>query len=498
MRISQRNEPGSLDPALAALPDDLFVIRALGEGLVAPGAGAGKGATASAVPAAAERWEVSADGHLWTFHLRPEGRWSNGEAVTAADFVASYRRALDPATASPKATLFFEVRNAEAFATGRLSDFSQVGFRAQDSQTLVIDLAAPSPHFLDHAAAGCWIPVNPRVVARFGRSWTRPGHYVGNGPFVLEEWRPHQRIAVRRNRFYARAARVGLERIDFVAFDDGNTEDAAFRSSEVDVTMAIPFSKIEPYERERPLEFHETLLAETRFLTFNTTHAPLDDLRVRKALSMALDRRRLARISGSLEAFRIAPPALRPEAEPGALLVEDVPEARRLLAEAGYPEGRGLRTMELSSWVRSDVLEAIQQMWRDRLHVGVALAAARDARVHIAALRSGRYDIGFITAIPDVPDSADLLRRFTTGASDNYAQWSDASYDALVAAVARERSAAGQGSAATAAERRLLGEMPVTPIYFNRKHWLMSPAVRGWFEDVVWNRSYLDLRWVRP
>ncbi len=160
LRIAQRNEPGDLDPARATLPDDFFIIRALGEGLVTPDPAGGE-----PQPAAAERWEVSPDGLVYTFHLRSGARWSNGEPVTAQDFVDSYRRALDPATAAPKAGLFDLVRGAAAFRRGELKDFAHVGFRARDAATLEVTLVRPAPHFLAYAASGPWIPVNPRVVA---------------------------------------------------------------------------------------------------------------------------------------------------------------------------------------------------------------------------------------------------------------------------------------------------------------------------------------------
>jgi len=222
LRISQRNEPADLDPARVTLPDEFFIIRALSEGLVRPAPGGGQ------EPAIAERWEISPEGFVYTFHLRPAARWSNDEPVTAFDFVESYRRELTPATAAPKAGLFFLVKNARAFATGAITDFAEVGFHAADAQTLVVVLEQPSPLFLAYAASGPWIPVNPRVVAAHGRDWTRPENFVGNGPFTLAEWRPHQRIVVRKNPGYFEAARVRLDEIDFVALD--NEPAAANRS----------------------------------------------------------------------------------------------------------------------------------------------------------------------------------------------------------------------------------------------------------------------------
>ncbi len=495
LRISQRNEPADLDPATASLPDELFIIRALSEGLVTPAPG-----NAPPEPAAAETWEVSPDGLTYTFHLRSNAQWSNGAPVTAADFVASYRRVLTPATAAPKAPLFFMVRNARAFATGALADFSAVGFWAPSPLTLVVTLERPMPQFLHYVASGPWIPVNPVIVTALGRHWTRPGNFVGNGAFTLEEWRPQQRIVVRKNPAYHAAGRIHLDEIQFIAFDSGDTEERAFRAGQLDLTMAIPFSKLETYWTERPDEAHRAPLAETRYLTFNTTRPPLNDIRVRRALSLALDRARLAEKvvrAGQEPAFRLVPPVLRgPGDREGRLpggIEEDAAAARALLEEAGFPQGRGFPRLELSGWpVGPPVLEAIQEMWKKELGIDVKLLT-REAKVHVAALRAGLYDIGFITAIPDVPDPLNLLEDFTTGAPGNYPHWSDARYDDLLAAAAHAPEAVEQAARLHDAETRLLEQCPLAPLYFNTTNWLMRANVQGWHQDAFWTRFYHDV-----
>ncbi|HVU24895.1 MAG TPA: peptide ABC transporter substrate-binding protein [Opitutus sp.] len=507
LRLSQRNEPSSLDPALASLPDDFFIIRALSEGLVSPNVSGPSTlnpqlSTPSPVrPAAASSWDVSPDGLTYTFHLRPGALWSNGEPVTAADFLDSYRRVLTPATAAPKASLFFAVRNARAFATGALTDFSAVGFAAPDPHTLVVTLEHPFPQFLLYAASGPWIPVNPRVVARLGSAWTRPENFVGNGPFTLAEWRPHQRIVVKRNPRYHAASAVQPDEIDFLAFDDGDTEERAFRAGQIDVTMAVPFSKLDTYAQNHPDELHQTPLAETRFLAFNTARPPLDDPRVRRALSLAIDRRQLTSLilrGGEQPAATVVPPALVPSASataPESLRPsQSLIEARRLLASAGFPFDRDFPRLELSAWAQSQapILEAIQSMWRENLGIKVSLVI-REAKVHLAALRDGRYDVGFITIIPDVADPLDVLDRFTTGSPDNYPHWSDAGYDAFVTDASRAADPARQAALLDEAESELLGAAPIAPLYFNVKHCLMSPRVHGWREDALWTRDYLGV-----
>jgi oligopeptide transport system substrate-binding protein len=467
LRLSQRNEPDDLDPALASLPDDFFVIRALSEGLVLP----------------------------------------------------SYRRSLTPATAAPKANLFFAVKNARAYATGQVADFSSVGFLAPDPQTLLVVLERPTPQFLAYAASGPWIPVNPRVVARLGRQWTRPGNFVGNGPFVLTEWWPQQRIVVRSNPHYHGAAGVRLDEIQFIHFDDTNAEDRAYRNGQIDVTMSVPIGRLAVYARERPAELKRTALAETRYLAFNVARPPLNDARVRLALSDALDRTRLTRdvLQGGQEpAYRMLPPGLRLPGDLPAGLAQnrfaegaagesrdrtratDAEEARRLLAAAGFPGGRGFPHLEISGWVIAPpLLEAIQAMWKKELGIDVVLNV-REARVHAAALRAGQYDIGFITLIPDATDPVDALARFTSQAPENYPHWHDATYDRWINDARQAADPDRQAAALRAAEVRLLRQAPVAPVYFNAKNWLIRPEVRGWQEDALWSRNYLGVYLERP
>ena len=391
------------------------------------------------------------------------------------------------------------VKNARAFASGEITDFNAVGFRTPDDHTLVVTLDQPQPRFLDYAASGPWIPVNPRVVAEFRRKWTLPAHFVGNGAFLLTEWQPHQRIVVRKNPNYHGAARTRVGEIQFVAFDSGDTEERAFRAGQLDVTMSVPFSKLETYRREHRDELHHAPLAETRYLSFNTNRAPLNDARVRRALSLAIDRAKLVErvVQGGQEpAHRLVPAALLGpddrDAHVGNATRGDAAVARQLLVEAGFPGGRGFPRLELSTFVSTPVTEAIQAMWKSALGIDVALVT-REARVHVAALREGRYDIGFITAIPDVPDAANLLGDFISGSPANYPHWSDSRYDELVTRARHTPDPALRAGRLREAEARLLEECPLAPLYFNATNWLMRPAVRGWHQDALWTRFYQDI-----
>jgi len=491
LRLSQRNEPGNLDPATATLPDEFAVLRALSEGLLIPGPNG-----SAPRPGAAESFTISPDGLTYTFRLRP-ARWSNGEAVTAQHFVDAYQRALTPATAAPKASVFYPVKNARAFVSGELSDFSAVGIQALDAQTLRLTLEQPTPRFPYYVASGPWLPVHVPTVVKHGRKWTEPGNFIGNGPFVLTEWRPQQRLVMRKNPHWYGAAGVKLAEIQFIRFDSGDAEERAFRTGQVDVTMAVPENKVPVYAREQPDALHRASMIETRYLSFNTQRAPLTDPRVRRALALAINAPRIAaRVTrgGQHAATRLLPPALR--ASPASTPLEhefryDPDAARKLLAEAGLT-GATFPKLELSAWSNTPVLEAVQAMWKQELGIDVAIVV-RDARVHLSSLAQGDYDIGFITAIPDVADPANLLADFITGAPENYPQWSDAAFDRAYTHAMSLAAEPARSNGLERAENRLLEAAPVAPLYFNTKVWLMSPRVRGWMEDGLWSRTYHEI-----
>lgn len=493
LRISQRNEPATLDPHLATLPDEFFLIRTLVEGLVVPNPVEGP-----PLPGAAERWETSADGLTWTFHLRADARWSNGDPVTAQDFVYSFRRALAPALAAPKAQLFFILKNAAAYYRRELQDPAQIGVAAPDAHTLVLTLEHPAPQLLALAASGPWLPVHPASVEKAGGAasrdgtWARPGAYVGNGPFALAEWRKGQHLLVTRNPHYRAADRIRLPGVRFQVYDSGDTEERAFRAGQVDVTMAVPFTKLDTYEapvlRRQPLH-------ETRYFALNTTRPPLDDLRVRRALALALDRDALVRSvlrGGQQPALSFVPPGLggyigEPRLHP------DPAYARALLADAGFPAGRGFPPLELSAWnVNPVILEAVQQMWRRELGIETTIVQ-REGKVHMAAVLAGDFAIALMPAIPDYDDPAALFDEFATGASGNFPRWSHPAYDDLVRRAGREPDASRRMALYRSAEEILLSQLPLVPLYFNAQDFLVALRVQGWRQDALWNRFYFDV-----
>lgn len=477
LRISQRNEPATLDPHLATLPDEFFIIRALSEGLLTPSPHGG-----APKPATAESGSVSPDGLVYTFHLRSDARWSNGNPVTANDFVYSIHRALSPALAAPKVPLFYPLKNARAFYSGEEKNFSSVGVRAVNKHELELTLAEPTADFPAMVASGPWIPVHQATIEKNGvmdardSQWTRPENFVGNGPFTLTAWRPNQEIMVTRSKTYRDAARVALQEIRFVAFDNGDSEERAFRAGQLDVTMAVPFSKIATYRVMQPSPLHEIPLHETRFLSLNVNRPPLNDARVRRALSLALDREALTgKIlhGGQRPAFSYVPPDLGGYS-PATLPTENAATARQLLAEAGYPGGKNFPTLELTSWATTPaVLEAIQQMWRRELGIEINLVQ-REARTHPAALAAGDYTIALATVIPDYDGASDAFDYLLTGNPSNYPHWNSPDYDRLVHDASRTTSSNVRNATYQGAEKVLLDDLPLIPLYFNAQNFLLA------------------------
>ena len=355
-------------------------------------------------------------------------------------------------------------------------------------------LIQASPRFLHYVSTGAWIPVQKAVVERQGRAWTRPGNHVGNGAYILDEWRPGGRIVLRKSPSYWDAANVHVPVLVFEPFDTAEAEDRAFLSGAIDVTMSVPAPKIPQYREQYNPVLRQDTLEETRYLSFNTRRPVLSNLLVRRALSMALNREQICSrvlLGGQQPAYRFLHPDLAGADQ--TLLTEQAQQAAQLLAEAGYPGGAGFPNLELSSWVNQPVLEAVQSMWREKLGINVSIAM-RDAKVHVVSLREGQYDIGLMVAIPDVDDAVTLLGEYRTGMPGNYPGWNDTTYNSMLDHLVTAQTDEERGSWVLTAERRLLNQMPLTPLYYNTRNYLVNARVRNWREDGLWTRYYKLVR----
>ncbi len=284
-------EVGDLDPHLATNIAEIDIISSLFEGLVAEDP-----VDLHPVPGVAERWEISSDGLHYTFHLRADARWSDGRPVTAADFVASWRRMLTPSLAAENAGLLYVLLGAEAFHKGAAPDFAQVGVAAPDARTLRVTLDHPTPYFLSLLTHPAWAPVPLATLTRHGsafnrgNAWTRPGRLVGNGPFNLKTWEPNKVIVVEKSQSYWESSRVRLNAVHFYPTDSVDSEERAFRTGQLHLTYVLPFAKVDTYRKSAPQFLRTDPYLNTYFLRLNTRVAPLNNERVRRALALAIDR----------------------------------------------------------------------------------------------------------------------------------------------------------------------------------------------------------------
>jgi len=281
-------EPETLDPALITGQPEMRVADALFEGLTS------FDAAAKPIPGVAERWEISPDGRVYTFHLRPDALWSNGDPVTAGDFLRSWRRVLDPVTGSEYASQLYHLCNGRAFNQGTLTDFSQVGVRALDPLTLEVTLENPTPYFLDLCALVTLLPVHAATLARFPDDWTKPGKLVCNGAYILSDWRINDRIRLVKNPRYWNREKVAMRSVDVLPISKANTAFNFYASGQADLLMdkgLVPNQLLDELKK-RP-DFHADPFLGVYFLRFNCTRPPFNDPRVRLAFALVIDKRLL-------------------------------------------------------------------------------------------------------------------------------------------------------------------------------------------------------------
>ena len=484
LRFNNGAEPETIDPALVSGQSDGRLARALFEGLATCDP-----RTLEPRPGQAARWETSADGLTWTFHLRPGLVWSDDVPLTARDFVWSWLRVLRPATAARNASLLHAIAGAEDFNRGTAPDSSRVGLSAPDDTTLVVRLASPVPYLLQLAAYPTWLPVPRHAVERWGERWTRPGHLVSNGAFVLEHWRQNDRFELARNPRYRDAARVRLDRVVAYSVDDLSTSSNLYQSGRLDWNTSgyVP-SPFVPYLRDKA-DFRSAPFQAVYFYSMNVTRRPFDDVRVRRALNLAVDRDAIAR--DLLKGTRAPWGRLTPQGYPGypapPPLGHDPARAREVLAQAGYPGGRGFPKISILFSTSEDhrrIAEAVQAMWTRELGIPVELRNMEWGST-LQATTTLQYDVARRSWIGDYLDPGTFLEIMRGGDGNNRTGWSDPRYDRLLLAARNESDPAERLSLLGEAESLLLADGPVIPIYHYSTVELVKPYVRGLWSNAL-------------
>ena len=493
--VGNGSEPVSLDPHLAKGTTDQCILASLLEGLTVLDE-----ETAQPVPGVAERWEVSPDGLVYTFHLRANACWSNGDPVTARDFAFAFQRILTPKLAAHYVYMLWPIKNAKAFNRGQLTDFSAVGIATPDDGTLRLTLEHPTPYLPALAAHTTWLPVHRETVGKFGAvddrttTWARPGSYVGNGAFTLVEWRPNVRVVVQKNPHYWDAARNRIERIVFFPTEAADVEERDFRAGQVHVTNTVPASRIAHYRADVPSLLRLDPLMASVYLSFNVTRPPLNDPKVRRALALAVDRRAIVErlFAGSRRPAGCLTPPNCAGYTARAVVPTDFIAARRLLTEAGFPEGRGLPPLEiqtLSSFEHPKMLEIIQEQWRRELGVESTIAQ-KESGTFFQNQQMLDYSVAVNGWVADFADPANFLEILLSDGGNNWTGWKNADYDRLLAEAARAPDTPHRLERYQEAEALLLREAPIAPLYFNAQSYLIHPAVRGWVPSQLLVRRY--------
>ncbi|WP_324726081.1 peptide ABC transporter substrate-binding protein [Actomonas aquatica] len=486
----------NLDPHLATGTTDYNVLSALFEGLIAEDP-----VDLSPVPGVAASWDISADGRHYTFHLRADARWSNGDPVTATDFRDSWQRVLSPQLAADYANLLYVLDGAEAYHRGETTDFTTVGVRAPDAHTLEVTLAYPAPFFLSLLQHWMWYPVHLPSIAAIGdpldrtTPWARAETLVSNGPFQLTEWRRGERIVATRNPHYWDAATVTLNAIHFHPFEGVDTEERAFRAGQIHLTDALPVAKIDTYRRETPERLRIDPYLGTYFFRLNTTHDFLADPRVRQALNHATDRTAIVENilrGGQIPSAAYVPTGTGAGYQPPAGLTYNLATARALLADAGYSDGTNAPTIEIlfnTSENHQLVAEALQAMWQRDLGLTVTLRNMENKTV-LETRRTGGYDLLRSAWIADYNDPTSFLDVFRSDSGNNYTGWANADYDRLLDEATQASDPATRRSLLQQAETILLEDAPILPLFTYTHVFALHPSVQGWFPTLLDHHPY--------
>jgi oligopeptide transport system substrate-binding protein len=482
----QEADPETLDPQKISTSAEFHIMRDLYEGLIIHN-GQGK-----VVPGVAESWTNSDDGKVYTFKLRANAKWSNGDPVKAGDFVFAWRRAAAPETGAKYTNVLYPVKGLEAVHKGTAGAKPEdIGIRAIDDRTLEITLNNPTPYFIELLTLPVAGPLHPASVTQHGTNFVKPENKVSNGAFRLREFTPGAQASLVKNPAFHDAANVKIDQVNFIPLADSAAAARRFQAGEILSTVNIPANQIKSLRQQLGAQVSVTPQLGTWYLTFNNDKPPFNDARVRRALSMVLDREFIAEQvwNGSmLPAYSFVPPGTNnygPQIELGfktQSVIDREEAAKKLLAEAGFGPGKPLKVeyrFNMSPENQATFV-AIADQWKA---IGVETAPiSTDGRTHFAFLRDrGAYDVARAGWIADYNDPQNFLFLLESSAIPglNYARWSNAQYDALMKQAAAEIDISKRAGILGEAEKILLNEAPYTPVLFFTNRNLISPKLEG-------------------
>ena len=495
LHLGNGAEPESLDPHLTTGVPEYQVLKGLLEGLIRE-----DGKTLEPLPGVAERWEVSEDARTYTFYLRGDAAWSNGDKVTAEDFVFSFTRMLSPELGAEYAYMLYVIENGESYHQGGEEKPSVV---ALNERILEVTLEAPSPFFIRMLNHHAFYPVHAPTIRAAGgerdraNPWARPETFVGNGPFVLDEWSLQERIFLKKSDTYWNRDAVRLNGIFFYPVDDLQTEERMFRSGLLHKTSSVPLPRIPHYQKDDSGVFISAPYLTTYYYLLNTKRPPLDDVRVRQALALSIQRDLITDKllkAGEVPATWFTPPKTA-GFSPSQGLMEDVEKAQALLAEAGFPEGKGFPEFTLlynTSESHKAIAQVIQQMWRQHLGIRVRLQN-QEWQTYMISRRGLDFDVARAGWAGDYADPHNFLDLHLSTGGNNHTGWGSEAYDKLIQRAAGETDTRERFSLYDQAEKILTDEMPLIPIYWYTRNYLLDPSVKGWHPNILDRHDYSEV-----
>lgn len=484
LRLGLGAEPLSLDPAMATDMASSFIIEQIYEGLVTFDP-----ITLAIRPGVADSWTISDKGKTITLKFNPKAKWSNGRKVTADDFVKSWRRLLDPKTGSRHVSDFFPIVGAEEFYKAKAGEKKPaLGFRAIDPATLEIKLKAPMPHFMQMLTSKSFIALPfPEMKAQAKNVWKAPETLVSNGPYKLVSRNFQKDITLAKNKSYWNAASVAIGNVVFKTVEDAKVEENYFRTGKLDMSFQIPGAKAKQLYGKKDSKLVVTPFFASAFLALNCDKPPLNNPKVRAALSLAIDRRAITEKllgTGQIPTKAIVPGGIAGYPQPAPITAEqyaaDVAKAQKLLAEAGFPKGKGFPKTEVRYHTHEDVrklLVAIQSMWRKSLGIEVTLYN-EEWRVYLQNFKKKNYQIARAGWSGDFVDPTAFLNLFLKGDANNRTSWSNPDYERLMAKASTTLDQNKRLQLLAEAEKLMLSEHPIIPLYQFMRQRLISPRVK--------------------
>lgn len=494
----------SIDPAINDETYGFIYINHAFEGLLT------KDINGKIVGGSSDKWEISEDKLKYTFHIREDAKWSDGKKLTADDFVYSYRRVVDPKTASPIAYLMYYIKNAKDINIGK-KQIDTLGVTAIDENTLTIELENPTLYFEDIlASGGCYVPVREDIINKYGDDWTwNPESYIGNGAYKMTERKPDELIAFELNTNYWDYKNQVAKKINFVLIADEYISLNAVRTGDVDFSInAPPIGEIESLIKENLMAVSDII--GVYYLDLNNKDKTLSDKRVRKALSLAIDRNYIVSNIGHgklIAAESFVPPVVKGleksfREESSNFIIannysNNIIEAKRLLAEAGYPNGENFPILEVkvSSGFYTTVLEAIQEMWKNNLNIDVVVRT-EESKITLPFRQSGKYQIARTSWTGDYNDPLTMLQIMTSESDINYSGFSNERYDYLINFATTSTNEKDRMEALKEAEAILFEEMPIIPFIYRTDFLVVNPKLKNYIDDPLgryrFNYAYIE------